>query len=180
MYTKKIKKIYQSRSLPGAWLRWLIPLTAFLLVVPFPGCSSNTKKKTTPEVVKKVEPKKKKDPRSYFKFKKNGEVKTRSGKAEKTFNFPDLKVGFIFVAPQLDVLPVLAIEIHEFDKIPLYFDFGISTHLVYFAVGYNIIPIFEVGIFLYGGYNFIDRDKEFFGKKFHGVSFGIGITVIKF
>jgi len=40
---------------------------------------------------------KKKDPRSYFKFGKDGKVKTKSGKAEKTFNFPDIKVGFLFL-----------------------------------------------------------------------------------
>lgn len=146
------------------------------------GCPTHsnavTKNKTTPTKTKKEE--KKKDPRSYFKFDKNEKVKTKSGKAEKTFNFPDLKVGFIFIAPQMDILPVLSIEIYEFKKKPFYFDFGISPHVAYLSVGYNIIPIFEVGVFAWVGYNFIDRNEEFWGKKFYGVSFGFGLTVIKF
>lgn len=153
-------------------------LTVFLLVVSSPSCTKSVKdKSTTPKVVKKE---KKKDPRSYFKFDDKGKVKTKSGKAEKTFNFPDIKIGFLFVAPQLDVLPVLSLEIYEFKKVPVYFDFGLSTHLTYLAVGYNIIPIFEVGIFMWVGYHFIDRNKEFWGVNFHGVCFGIGATVIKF
>lgn len=158
----------------------LIVLIVLSLAVSSLNCSQASKKPKTPVARKKEETKKKKDPRSYFKFKKDGTVKTKSGKAEKTFNFPDIKVGFIFVAPQLDVLPVLALEMYEFKKVPIYFDFGISTHLVYVAMGYNIIPIFEVGVFIWGGYHFIDRDKEFWGQKFYGVSFGLGMTVIKF
>lgn len=162
-----------------------VGLILFSLVVLSPSCNKQVSKPTTPKVekdtgVKKPTEEKKKDPRSYFKFNKDGSVKTKSGKAERTFNFPDIKVGFIFVAPQLDVLPVLALELYEFKKIPIYFDVGISIHLVYLAVGYNIIPIFEVGIFLWGGYHFIDRKAEFWGQKFHGFCFGVGITVIKF
>lgn len=123
---------------------------------------------------------KKKDPRSFFTFKKDGSVVTKSGKAEKTFNFPDVKVGMILVGPQLDVLPILAIELYEFKKRPFYFDFGISTHILYLAAGYNVVPIFEVGVFVWAGYNFLDRDKSFWGQKFYGVSFGIGISLIKF
>ena len=156
-----------------------------LLVVLFPGCSKPAKKETTPKNnTQQVTPDKKeevkKDPRSYFKFNKDGSVKTQSGNAERTFKFPDIKIGFIFVAPQLDVLPVLALELYEFKTKPFYFDFGISTHLLYVAAGYNIIPIFEVGIFVWGGYHFIDRSKKFYGKQFYGVCFGLGITVIKF
>lgn len=150
------------------------------------GClthSKDTSKSTTPKIENKVDKnkvEKKKDPRSYFKFDKKGKVKTKSGKAERTFNFPDIKVGFIFVAPQLDILPVLAIEMYEFKKIPVYFDFGISPHVAYFSIGYNIIPIYEVGVFGWVGYHFLDRNTEFWGKKFYGITFGIGITVIKF
>ncbi|MCK5017445.1 MAG: hypothetical protein KAS32_10295 [Candidatus Peribacteraceae bacterium] len=152
----------------------------FSLVALSPGCGNKTKSKTIPNATKLESKKKKKDPRSYFKFKKNGEVKTKSGKAEKTYNFPDIKVGFILVAPKIDILPVLSLEIHEFEKIPLYFDFGISTHLLYLSIGYNIIPIFEVGIFLWVGYNFIEWDKKYCGRRFYGINFGLGITVIKF
>ncbi len=151
----------------------------FLLGVPSLNCSKTVKKPATAADKKKEEPKKK-DPRSYFKFDKKGKVKTKSGKAEKTFNFPDIKVGFLFLAPQIDVLPVLSVELYEFKKVPVYFDFGISTHLVYLSVGYNIIPIYEVGIFLWVGYNFMDIDKEFWKIKFHGICFGVGVTVIKF
>lgn len=122
----------------------------------------------------------KKDPRKYFTFNKDGSVNTKSGKAEKTFNFPDIKVGVIFSSPRLDVLPVLAIELYEFKKKPFYFDFGISTHILYFAIGYNVVPIFEVGVFVWGGYNFLDRNKRFWGVDFYGTCFGVGLTVIKF
>lgn len=151
----------------------------FSLAASSLNCSKSVKKPAT-AVAKKKEKPKKKDPRSYFKFDKNGKVKTKSGKAEKTFNFPDIKVGFLFLAPQLDVLPVLSLELHEFKKVPIYFDFGIAPHLLYLSVGYNILPIYEVGVFLWVGYNFIDRDKEFWGIKFHGACFGVGVTVIKF
>jgi len=146
------------------------------------GCLNHSKTgSTTPKNgTEKKEKKKKKDPRSYFKFKKDGTVKTKSGKAEKTFSFPDIKVGFIFIAPQFDALPVLAVELYEFKKVPFYFDIGISPHVAYLAVGYNIIPIFEVGVFGWVGYHFLDKDKEFFGRKFYGISFGIGVTIIKF
>lgn len=129
--------------------------------------------------VKEKEEKKKK-PRSYFKFRKDGSVKTKSGVPEKTFNFPDIKVGFLFMAPQIDVQPVLSLELYEFKKVPFYFDIGLAPHLIYLSVGYNILPVFEVGVFIWGGYNFIDRDKSFWGRKFYGGCFGIGITIIKF
>ncbi len=180
MYIKRTKKIYLQKNSLNVWSVLLIPLIVFLLAVPSQGCGNTTKTKTTPVATKKEKSEKKKDPRSYFTFKKNGEVKTKSGKAEKTYNFPDIKIGFILVGPKIDVLPVLSIEMHEFDKVPLYFDFGISTHLLYLSVGYNIIPIFEVGIFVWAGYNFIDRNEEYWGQKFYGVNFGVGITVIKF
>jgi len=155
-------------------------LIVFLLVVLSPGCGSTVKRDATTTPKKTEQPIPKKNPRDQFTFNEDGSVKTKSGQPEKTFNFPDIKVGFIVVAPQLDVLPVLSLEIYEFKKVPFYFDVGISTHLVYLAVGYNVVPIFEVGVFLWGGYHFIDREKVFWGRKFYGTCFGMGLTVIKF
>jgi len=143
----------------------------FLAVSRVSYASENTKSKN------KVE---KKDPRSRFEFNDDGSVKTKTGKAEKTFKFPDIKVGFIFIAPELDFLPVLAVELYEFKKVPFYFDIGVSPHVVYFAVGYNILPIYEIGVFLWGGYHFLDFKKSFWGTRFYGACFGIGVTVLKF
>lgn len=150
----------------------------FLLGALSQSCNKQSRKGTTPKAEKKKE--KKKNPRDYFKFDKKGKVKTKSKNAEKTFSFPDIKVGFIFVAPQLDVLPMLSVELYEFEKVPFYFDFGLSTHLLYVSLGYNIIPIYEVGVFVWVGYHFIDRNKEFWGVNFRGLCFGLGATVIKF
>jgi len=187
MYTKRTKKTFQPRNSQKGLLKLLVVLTLLLSAVLSQSCSKPKVESTTaakaaekkPEEVKKPA-ETKKDPRSYFTVNKDGSVKTKSGKAEKTFNFPDIKVGFIFLAPQLDVLPVLSVEIHEFEKVPFYFDFGIAPHLLYFSVGYNIIPIFEVGVFLWAGWNFIDWKKKFWGHKFYGACFGVGMTVIKF
>ena len=144
------------------------------------GCQAHSKTAVNSSATTTPKKEDKKDPRSYFDIDKDGKVKTKSGKAEKTFSFPDIKVGFIFIAPQMDILPVLSLEIYEFKKVPFYFDFGISPHVAYLSVGYNVISIFEVGIFAWAGYHFLDRDEEFWGQKFYGMSFGLGITVLKF
>lgn len=159
-------------------------------MVFLPACSTTASKQGTIVAVKneeagkdkpkRKESKKKKNPRDYFTFRKDGSVKTKSGKAEKTFNFPDVKIGFLFDPLRLDILPVLAIELYEFKKYPFYFDIGLAPHIIYFAIGYNIIPIFEIGVFLWGGYNFIDRKGVHYGTNFYGMAFGLGVTILKF
>jgi hypothetical protein len=150
------------------------------------GCSTKNVKKTTPKTVSIKKDKatkevpKKKDPRSFFTFDKKGNVKTKSGNAEKTFKFPDIKLGFVFDVPRLDILPILAVELFEFKKVPFYFDVGVAPHLFYLSIGYNVIRIFEVGVFLWVGYNFVSRKGKYWGREFYGMAFGFGMTILRF
>ena len=117
----------------------------------------------------------KEDPRYCFSFGDNDEVKTKSGKAERTFELPPIKAGFIVDLRSPDVMPHIAVELFEFNIggskwTDFSVDAGVANHRVLASLNWEIVPIAKMGPSVWVGYNFDDQEP----------TFGIGFSVLDF
>ena len=80
---------------------------------------------------------------------------------------PDLKAGFDYNIRQSRIAPSLTIELFEIKRWAV--DFGLTVDVLYFSLGYNIVPIVEICPHFFFGYNVHEQDW----------CFGIGITWVK-
>jgi hypothetical protein len=114
------------------------------------------------------------DPRACFDgFEEDGTIKTKSGKAERTFSMPALKAGFIVDVWTLDVLPHMSIELRTFE-LPWLGDFsldtGVATSRLFVSVTWELIPFVKIGPSLWAGYHV--REEVFAG--------GVGVSILDF
>lgn len=112
------------------------------------------------------------NPRCHVKVDDEGDVKTKSGKAERTFSFPSIKQGYIFDFYNPNVLPYFSIEALEFDLAEEDFaiDIGSTVNRVFGSLTWEFIPIAKVGISVWGGYNVIETEP----------AFGVGVSILDF
>lgn len=82
-------------------------------------------------------------------------------------HLPDLKAGFDWNIRQSRISPSLTIELYE--KSRWVFDFGLTADVLYFSLGWNIVPIVEIAPHFFVGYNVHESDW----------TFGIGLTWVK-
>lgn len=111
-------------------------------------------------------------PRCLFDWDDDGRVKTESGIAERTFNFPPLKVGFIFDAKNIAVLPYGSIQVVEWGMFGEMFstNIGVSWNRVFADFAWEAIPIMKIGPTIFGGYNVGEKDY----------CIGVGVNILKF
>ena len=82
-------------------------------------------------------------------------------------HLPDLKAGFDYNIRQSRISPSLTIELY--DRSRWCFDFGLTADVLYFSLGWNIVPIVEIAPHLFFGYNVHESTW----------TWGIGITWVK-
>jgi hypothetical protein len=114
------------------------------------------------------------DPRKCFNgFDPNGKVITRDKEAERTFNFPPVKAGFIVDLHIKDILPTISAEALEIDA-PWNGDFsvdvGVATSRVFTSLTWEFLPIVKAGPSIWVGYNVRETD----------VAYGVGFTMLDF
>ena len=109
-------------------------------------------------------------PRDQFEFDEDGNVKTDNGKAERTFWFPPLKVGFLvdLQPDNRDVAPHLSIELFDFSDFA--FNAGVAQSRVFLSFGWEIVPIAKIGPIVWGGYNVKDETW----------AAGLGVSILDF
>jgi hypothetical protein len=111
-------------------------------------------------------------PRCLFDFDQDGKVKTESGVAERTFDFPPLKIGFIFDVNHKAVFPHAAIQLVEWEMFGEIFatNFGASWNRVFVDLSWSAIPLMYIGPTIFAGYNIGEKDW----------SAGIGVNILRF
>ncbi len=114
----------------------------------------------------------KKSPRDLFEFGKDGKVIPKSDKPARTFNFPPLKTGFIIDFKNLDIMPFLGLELKEWDigKHTFNLDLGVAQSRVFMSVGWEFIPIINIGPTIWAGYNLVENDY----------AVGVGVMMLDF
>lgn len=114
------------------------------------------------------------DPRECFDgFEDDDTIKTKSGKAERTFAFPPIKAGFVIDFYNRDILPHISLELQEF-TVPFAGDFsldvGVAASRVFITLSWEFIPLIKAGPTVWGGYNV--REEE--------AAFGVGVSILNF
>lgn len=115
-----------------------------------------------------------KRPRCLFEFDEDGEVHTESGVAERTFDFPPLKVGFIFDATSVNVYPYAAIQVKEWTMFGgeiFSTNLGLSWNRALIDLHWAAIPIMYIGPSIWAGWDF-SGDGSW--------AAGVGVSILKF
>ncbi len=113
-----------------------------------------------------------KRPRCLFEFEDDGQVKTKDGKAERTFNFPAMKIGFLVDFKHLDIVPFGSLEAFSWTLFEEDFslDLGLAQSRIITSLSWSMIPIIEIGPMIFAGYNV--REKDW--------AAGLGFQMLKF
>lgn len=142
----------------------MVKFKLFLIIFTVISIFSSVAKATCPEV-----------PRDCFTFDENGQVHTDSGAAEKTFNWPPMKIGFLVDFNYKDILPDWTIQIpHTEIDLPygqaLALNAGVATSRAFISLDYEAIAIIRMGPTIWCGYNFLQED----------IAWGVGFSILDF
>lgn len=84
------------------------------------------------------------------------------------FDFPDITAGYMIDARNSDYGPYIGLELYEYNRYTL--DLGFAQNNIFAGVGYNIIPIYEIHVMAFYGYN-LEENRS---------SYGAAAGIIKF
>ncbi len=111
-------------------------------------------------------------PPGLFRFDAQGQVKTQTGQAERTFAFPDLKVGFIVDIANPDIVPHTTLELVDGALVGqrISLDAGVALHRLVIGLSWKFLQPIELGPFLWLGYHVPDQ-------RF---AWGVGFSLVHF